>query len=237
MAPSSSAVDVYLEIGKKRTFAGAIEWPGWCRSGRDEDAALQALFDYGPRYAQVLRPAQFGFQPPVHASQLNATDRVEGNATTDFGAPAIAPANDQRPVDEIELQRLQDLLKACWKSFDKIAADAYGKHLRKGPRGGGRELDGIIRHVLGGEAGYLAQLGGKYKINEEDDPQVELSRLREDILKTLASAARGDLPERGPRGGLHWSPRYFVRRAAWHVLDHAWEIEDRALASSPEVNQ
>jgi hypothetical protein len=24
-----------------------------------------------------------------------------------------------------------------------------------------------------------------------------------------------------------WPPRYVVRRAAWHVLDHAWEIEDR----------
>jgi hypothetical protein len=33
----------------------------------------------------------------------------------------------------------------------------------------------------------------------------------------------------GPRGGVHWTPRYFVRRAAWHMLDHAWEIEDRIL--------
>jgi hypothetical protein len=25
-----------------------------------------------------------------------------------------------------------------------------------------------------------------------------------------------------------WSPRFFVRRSAWHALDHAWEIEDRS---------
>jgi hypothetical protein len=38
---------------------------------------------------------------------------------------------------------------------------------------------------------------------------------------------RGELAERGPRGGIRWPARYYVRRAAWHVLDHAWEIEDR----------
>jgi hypothetical protein len=43
----------------------------------------------------------------------------------------------------------------------------------------------------------------------------------------LAAGARGELPERGPRGGARWTPRSFVRRVAWHVLDHAWEIEDR----------
>ena len=61
MARSSSKIDIYLEIGKKRTFAGAIDWPGWCRSGSDEESALQALFDYGPRYARVLRSSQLGF--------------------------------------------------------------------------------------------------------------------------------------------------------------------------------
>jgi len=39
---------VYLESGSRRTFAGAIDWPGWCRSGRDEASALEALLSYGP---------------------------------------------------------------------------------------------------------------------------------------------------------------------------------------------
>ena len=25
-----------------------------------------------------------------------------------------------------------------------------------------------------------------------------------------------------------WLPRYAARRIAWHVLDHAWEIEDKS---------
>jgi hypothetical protein len=27
-------------------------------------------------------------------------------------------------------------------------------------------------------------------------------------------------------------PRYAIRRIAWHVLDHAWEIEDKSDPAS-----
>ncbi|OGN77318.1 MAG: hypothetical protein A3G84_05400 [Chloroflexi bacterium RIFCSPLOWO2_12_FULL_71_12] len=47
----SGAIPIYLERGEKRTFAGAIEWPGWCRSGKDESSAVQVLLESGPRYA------------------------------------------------------------------------------------------------------------------------------------------------------------------------------------------
>ena len=47
-------IEVFVESGKKRTFAGAVYWPGWCRAGRDEAGALRALVEYGPRYARVL---------------------------------------------------------------------------------------------------------------------------------------------------------------------------------------
>jgi hypothetical protein len=96
----SNNIDVYLEIGKKRTFAGAIDWPGWCRIGRDEGSALQALVDYGPRYARILSATPLGFQAPADASALAVVERLEGNATTDFGAPAVAPSSDTRPVDD-----------------------------------------------------------------------------------------------------------------------------------------
>jgi hypothetical protein len=92
MSATSDPTDVYLEIGAKRTFAGALDWPGWCRSGGDEAA---------------------------------------------------------------ELRRFQAILQA------------------------------------------------------------------------LSSASSGDTPKQGPRGGVRWTPRRFVKRVAWHVLDHAWEIEDR----------
>ncbi len=227
MARPSSPIDVYLEIGKKRTFAGALDWPGWCRSGRDEESALQALVDYGPRYADVLRAARLGFQAPADASALAVAERLEGNVTTDFGAPGIAPSYDRQPVDDGELERFQALLEACWRAFDAAAEAATGKELRKGPRGGGRELEEIIRHVLGGDAGYLSQLAWKLGPGQASTLSAELSRTRQAILDALRAAAHGEIPARGPRGGVRWTARYFVRRLAWHVLDHTWEIEQR----------
>ena len=55
---------VYLEVGKKRTFAGAVDWPGWCRSGRSDEDAIAALLASAPRYAQVLAAAQTFFAIP-----------------------------------------------------------------------------------------------------------------------------------------------------------------------------
>ena len=76
MARALKRMDVYLEIGKKRTFAGAIDWPGWCRSGPDEASALQALFDYGPRYARVLKAKEFTFQAPKDLSAFKVIERI-----------------------------------------------------------------------------------------------------------------------------------------------------------------
>ena len=131
-------MNVYLEIGKKRTFAGALEWPGWCRSGKNEVAALQTLFDYRLRYAQAIQSAQLGFEPPEELSAINVVERLEGNANTDFGAPAVAPSFDDGPAGEAELRRYRALLEAMWRAFDAVAQGAEGKELRKGPRGGGQ---------------------------------------------------------------------------------------------------
>ncbi len=229
MARSTGKLDVYLEIGKKRTFASAIGWPGWSRSGRDEASALQALVDYGPRYARVLRPARLGFQAPKDASDFTVVERLQGDMSTDFGVPGLAPSSDTRPVDDEELARFLALLKACWRAFDAAVESAMGKELRKGPRGGGRELDGIVGHVLGADAGYIRHIGGKVQQEEGETLADYIRRLRQAIPQALAASAHGEVPERGPRGGARWTPRYYVRRSAWHVLDHAWEIEDRIL--------
>ena len=229
MAQLPNKIDVYLEIGKKRTFAGASEWPGWCRSGRDEKTALRALFDYGPRYARALNMPGLEFHAPVEEAVFVVSERLDGDATTDFGAPGIVPSCDKRPVDEAGLRRLQALLMACWQTFDKIVSTAAGKELRKGPHGGGRDLEAIVHHVQDSEAAYLARIGGKLMKSEGDDPGQEPDRTRQVILNALASAAQDEAPAQGPHGGVRWTPRYFVRRLAWHVLDHAWEIEDRLL--------
>ncbi len=120
------------------------------------------------------------------------------------------------------------ILQACWLSFDAAVEAAHGLELTKGPRGGGRELAGIVEHVLGAEAGYLSPLGGKFKAQANWAADSERRRLRDAVLETLAASARGEIAALGPRGGRRWSPRYFTRRAAWHVIDHIWEIENRS---------
>jgi hypothetical protein len=221
MAKSSKKIDVYLEIGKKRTVVGAMEWPGWCRVGRDEEGALQTLFEAGPRYASLMRPARLGFQVPQDISVFRVVQRLKGNASTDYGIPALAPTKDGTPINDKELKRLQTILKVCWRALDAAATAAKGKTLRLGPRGGGRTLKGILEHVYGAEVGYLSSLGGKMASTSSPE------EVHQAILKTLVASAHGEVAKKGPRGGKRWSPWYFARREAWHVLDHVWEIEDR----------
>jgi len=221
-------MDTYLEIGQKRVFAAALDWPGWCRSGRDESAALQGLLDYAPRYAAVAERAGIPFAAPNSTIAFNVVERLPGGAGTDFGAPEAIPSSDRRPLISAELTRIGLLLAACWAVYDSIAAAAAGVELRKGPRGGGRELEAITRHVLGAEQGYLSRLARKPPQGEQADLNEAMRLTRQAIMDALAAAERGEIPERGPRGGVIWPARYFVRRVAWHVLDHAWEIVDRS---------
>jgi len=222
-------VNLYLEVGNKKTFAGAIEWPGWCRSGRDEEEALQALVAYAPRYARVLEGTGLRFEMPEDTSAMAVAERLDGDATTDFGTPGQAPDADSRAVDEGELTRFETVLDACWRAFDEARAAAQGRTLRKGPRGGGRDLEKMVGHVLDAHAAYLRKLGWKPEAGKEESVEGRLRRARQGTVDGLRAGAAGELPEHGPRGGKRWTPRYFVRRAAWHVLDHAWEIEDRMV--------
>jgi hypothetical protein len=134
-----------------------------------------------------------------------------------------APKYDSQPLNQKEHERLVKFLEACWRALDHAARAAQGKELRTGARGGGRKLENIVQHVLDGEGGYLRRL--EYKRAKAAEQDAHLSR--EAMLEALAAAVRGEVPEVGPRGGKRWTGRYFVRREAWHVLDHAWEIEDR----------
>src|SRR5437867_732416 len=219
------AVEVYLERGSKRVFAGAIEWPGWSRSGRDEDAALQALADYGHRYKKALGRAAANLAPPKGPAELAVVQRLKGDATTDFGAPGKTPSADRRPLGEREADRWAAILRSSWRAFDRAADAAVGVPLRKGPRGGGRELDAMVAHVLDPERAYVTRLGGTERMPSDREIGAQMAAVRDGFVEAFLIRARGEPAPKPRRSGKLWAPRYAVRRSAWHALDHAWEIE------------
>src|SRR5512144_2913935 len=148
---------VSLEASPKKTFATAVEWPGWSRSGKTEDAALEALLAAQPRYSLVAREAGEPF--PTAAGEPDAfeiVERAEGGSGTQFGVPSSITVLDRRPVDRKEAGRLAGLLEAAWVVFDRVAASAPAE-LRKGPRGGGRDRDKMIGHVVESEWYYARE--------------------------------------------------------------------------------
>jgi len=220
---------VYLEVGKHKAFALALEWPGWCRSGKNEESALQALLDSAPRYKRILEPTRLFFEVPKSTTYLTITERVQGNVSTDFGAPTISIPRDQDQPSPEEVERYKAIFQAAWIAFDQAAQSAEGKELRKGPRGGGRELAAIIEHVAGADLSYLNSLGWKVKTISYKDASQHIDLIRSEVLKGIDSAAAGLLPTVGPKGAKKWTLRFFARYATWHVVDHTWEIEDRII--------
>ncbi len=194
---------VYLESGKRWVFAAAVDWPGWCRRGRGEDAALETLLNYIERYRQVVGP-EFNPSPP------EVIGRVDGGMMVDFGAPGVIGPWDLEPPEPEEASALATVLEASWAAFDQVVAGAP-KLLRKGPRGGGRDRDGIVEHVAEGERSYAGRIGLRLpKSTPWPERRVQLGA-------ALRSGSAGA-----------WPTRYAYRRIAWHILDHAWEVEDRS---------
>lgn len=210
--------DIYVETGKKKIFAGSLEWPGWGRFGKTEEEAVEALAAYGARYAPIATAAGFTFPA---TPRLNVAERVPGTATTDFGAPDGRPAADDVAVTAAVAARHAALLRAAWAAFDAYAAVAP-ESLRKGPRGGGRDRDKMIDHVVGAEAAYARKIGLKHRPPAIDD-RAAIGALRDDVLAVLGRSSDG-----GPLAANGWTARYAARRFAWHVFDHLWEMQDRS---------
>lgn len=157
----SRRVAVGLEVAPKQAVASALDWPGWCRAGRDEQAAPEALADYAGRYAPVAKHAGVSFPATV---AFDVVERVPGGAATAFAAPEcrrlfpqITAGAERAAVVPAAARLLAGLVTAVWGAFDQIAA-ASPAELRKGPRGGGRDRDQIIGHVIGTDTAYARKL-------------------------------------------------------------------------------
>jgi hypothetical protein len=206
-------IPIYLETGKKRVFASAINWPGWCRTARSPELAIEALADYAARYRPVAVRA--GLTLPT--GEFVVVDEVIGTSTTDFGAPDRPTASDGEPVSVETARRLADLVLASWQLLDDVVAAAPAE-LRKGPRGGGRDTDAMYQHVVAAEAAYARKLGVRSATPEPGDAAA-VRAMREAEVEVLGVPGSSD---------SSWSRPYAARRIAWHALDHAWEIEDRS---------
>ena len=219
---------VYIEAGSKKVFVCALDYPGWARAARTEEDALEAFVRYGPRYQAATKGAAT-LKLPRSASALDAVERVPGDATTDFGAPSKQITSDKDPLTNRELKNQIAILRKSWDAFDAAAKRHRRATLRKGPRGGGRDLDKIVEHVLGAEIGYFNRLGGRFKAEASEAVPKQMARVRDEVIALLDERASGHEPPMGRRTAPLWSLRYFIRRSAWHALDHAWEIEDKRL--------
>jgi hypothetical protein len=208
---------IAIEIGTKRVFASALDWPGWCRAAKTEQLAIEALASYAERYAVV--PAAAGIRFATEPD-LTVVERLRGTATTDYGAPGAEAKVESEPMTPADVERMCALVAATWAEFDRVVKGAPAE-LRKGLRGGGRDRDKMVDHVLGAESGYAPKLGLRLKQPALGD-RAAISDHREALLTAFRAGADGKpLRERG------WSARYAARRIAWHAMDHAWEMEDR----------
>ena len=195
---------VYLEQGRTWTFAVALDWPGWARRGKGDEAALEALLSYADRYRLVV--------PELEVGELHVVGAVPGNGTTEFGAPNVRGPWDEEPADGAVLAHR---MEQCWAAFDRAVAGSTAE-LRKGPRGGGRDRDDVAAHLQEAERSDARTLGVRLPPRT---PWREQRTAFAEAVRSGAPAARYPLP-------------YVVRTSAWHVLDHAWEIEDKSLGPS-----
>jgi hypothetical protein len=225
MAPMDSSIRVMVERGKKkRTVACAFDWSGWDRSGKTEDDALRVLESYRPRYAKVAALAGLSDEFAA-AGELVVVERLEGIGMTDYyGLSGRSAGPEQAQMSEPECERKVALLRAAWTYFDDVAA-RVSPELRRGPRGGGRDRDDIVYHVNGAE---IVEFAKKVGLRSSPDAWRDSDELR--AHRDAFCAAIRETNARGAAAGAWWTVQFLIRRCAWHMLDHAREMEDRDLS-------
>jgi hypothetical protein len=218
VSPKAERLAVVLETGDKKVFASAAEWPGWSRSAKTDEAAIEALLTYAPRYAPVAKLA--GFELP-QSIDVDVIERNDGGSGTDFGVPSRVTEADARTVSNADAERLAAIVEAAWTTFDRVARGAPAE-LRKGPRGGGRDRDKMVGHVVESDWYYAREVGLKVRQPNPTD-RAGIEAIRSQVLDVLRQPSDGK-----PLADRRWTARYAAHRIAWHALDHAWEMEDRS---------
>ena len=209
----------------KRAVAFAVDWPGWSRGAKTADQALAALEAYRQRYRPIAVRAglaeEFDASGPIEVVE----DHV-GTGSTDFWGISFAPSSlEQGPMSDAELERKLAALRACWDHFDAVG-ERVSAEMRQGPRGGGRSRDRIIRHTVRTESEEFAKRVGLRIPEEGALTPAGLRAHRDSYLAAMRAYNRGEgKPMRS------WTLAFLVRHSAFHVMDHAWEMEDKDLSA------
>ena len=90
------------------------------------------------------------------------------------------------------------------------------------PKGDQDVADAQDRQLVGGGAVRDRRVG---LVASEVDPG-ELRAHRDAFCAGIR-----EFNARGPSAGKWWTVQFLIRRCAWHMLDHAWEMEDRDLSN------
>ena len=219
----AGAMRVAVEQGKKgkRVVAVAPDWPGLSRGDKTEEAALERLRTYWPRYVPVARHAGLEHEFDVEAP-IEVVERYAGTGSTDFWGISFAfSENDHREMSVPELERELSLLQGCWAFFDEVRSRVSAE-LRKGPRGGGWNRDQLVWHTVANEMDWGTGLGlPKRPESMPDDEDLRAHRV------AYVNAIR-EYHAAGKKAGK-WPLRYLIRHSAFHTMDHAWQMEDKDL--------
>src|SRR5436190_3383293 len=154
---------VTLEIGPKgkKVVAVAADWPGLERGTTSGEAAIERLLSYAPRYAPVAKLAgmEAAFATSTTSSAVEVVESYPGTGSTDFWSISFAFSGiDQRAMSGEALERELTLMRACWVFFDDVRSRVSAE-MQRGPRGGGRDRDRIVRHTLFTEQDWAKKLG------------------------------------------------------------------------------
>ncbi|HET9614886.1 MAG TPA: hypothetical protein VFP22_08745 [Candidatus Limnocylindrales bacterium] len=209
----------------KRAVAFSLDWPGWSRGARSPELALETLESYRERYRPVAEVAGLAGEFDAAGPLEVVEDRV-GTGSTDFWGISFSPSSAEHgPMSEPDLERALTLLQAAWTFFDGVAA-RVSPEMRKGPRGGGRDRDRIIRHTIRTESEDFAKQVG---IRIPEEAALDPDGLRQHRA-TYLDAMRAYNAGRVERRMRSWTLPFLIRHSAFHTLDHAWEMEDKDLS-------
>jgi hypothetical protein len=223
----SNKLRVTLENGPKgkRVVAVAPDWPGLARGAKTGEAAIEKLQSYMPRYEKVAKLARMNAQFAA-IEKLEVVEQYEGVGSTDFWGISFAFSSiDRRQMSSDDLKRELNLMRACWRFFDDVRG-RVSPEMQKGPRGGGRDRDRIVRHVAATEQDWAKKLGLRMAQDGvvTDDDGLKVFR------ETYCAAIRKFHSD--GKMARTWPLRYLIRHTGYHTMDHAWEMEDKDLTAT-----